>query len=172
MKIKYEITSDLKKETKKRVAKLAKEFPKEPPDIKVFQNKNGYNGIVAQVGIPVAAVCEHHEVGIHGEVDIAYIPGEWVVGLSKLARVAIHYMNVTRKITQEDATVDIVKFLEKTLKPKGLMVIVRAKHDCITYRGIKAPSLTITSEVRGVFEDPEKGARQEFLQLVGNHHKD
>lgn len=165
--IKKELPHELKQSTAHRVKKMQAEFAR-PPILKVFKNE-GYDQIIGQVSIPITALCEHHEVAFSGEVHIGYIPDEWLVGLSKLARVAEYYLNPVRKTLQERATHQILNHLKKHLKPRGIMVVIKATHTCITYRGVKKPSLTITSAVDGFFADPTKGARQEFLQLV-NHH--
>lgn len=159
---------DLQEETRKRVERMKEEFSA-PPKIKVFENVEKYDQIIAQVNIPVTALCEHHEVAFFGSVSIAYIPRDYIVGLSKLARVAEYYLNPTVRTVQEKATQQILNHLQRELKPKGLMVVVKATHNCIVYRGVKKPSLTITSAVKGIFADPKKGARQEFLQLIASH---
>lgn len=159
-----ETAEQLEQETKKRVAKMQKEFSI-PPKMKVFENTEKYSQLISQVGVPVTALCEHHEVSFTGDVSIGYIPGDVLIGLSKLARVSEYFLNPTVKTVQEKATQQISNYLEKTLKPKGLMVIVRARHNCVSYRGIKKPSVTITSSVTGLFKD-DLGLRQEFLQIV------
>jgi GTP cyclohydrolase I len=166
LKIVIEKSKDLEKETKKRLRALKKEFDKELV-IKLFENKEKYDQIIAQVGIPFVALCEHHWVPFEGEVAIAYIPGKYLIGLSKLARIVEYYLNPTIKTTQEKATHQILNALKK-IKPKGVMVVIKAKHSCICYRGVKKPSLTITSAVYGVFRNPPKGLnpREEFLKLL------
>ncbi len=161
-----EKSEQLQKSTAKRISKM-EAFFKQKPKLKAFQNTEKYDQMIAQVGIPVSALCEHHGVSFHGEVAISYIPGSYLVGLSKLARVAEYYLNPTVRTLQERATQQIVNHLLKELKPKGLMVVIKATHDCITYRGVKKPSLTITSSVSGIFST-DLGARQEFLSLINN----
>lgn len=168
IKIRREKEKELKKFTSKRRSRMEQEFKKDP-EVTVFDNVHRYDQIVGQVGIPFAAVCEHHEVGFEGQVNIAYIPAETVVGLSKLARIAEKFLNPTVKTTQEKATHLITHAIEELLRPRGVMVVVKAKHGCISHRGVKKPSTTITSSVRGAFAyDP--GARGEFLQLVNSNH--
>lgn len=169
MKQKKELDKDLKKETARRIKKMQQEFRK-PWKFTVFQNKHNYDQIIAQVNIPITALCEHHHVAFHGIANIAYIPGDWVVGLSKLARVAERYLNPTVYTVQEKATHLIMRDLKKALNPKGVMVVIKATHDCIAYRGVKKPSITITSAVDGVFAEDTNGARQEFLSLVNSNH--
>jgi GTP cyclohydrolase I len=168
--MKIEKPKELKKQTKRRKQRMKKEFSKKF-NVTVFENSHNYDQIIAQVGIPVTALCEHHEVAIHGTVSIAYIPDKYLVGLSKLARIAEKWMNPTVKTLQEKATHQILKELVKEVKPKGAMVIVKAVHDCIAHRGVKKPSLTITSAIYGIFEDFSNGARQEFLELVNSNER-
>jgi len=158
---------DLKKETKKRIARAKKEFDHEP-DMKEFENTEGYHGIVAQVGIKCTGKCEHHHLEFKGDVSIAYVPGDTLVGLSKMARVAEYYMNPLLPSLQERITQQILNHLVKTLNPRGVMVVVKARHGCIADRGVKKDSLTITSSVQGIFET-DNGARNEFLQLVNSN---
>jgi len=155
---------DLEVETKKRIDKLNKEFA-EKPIIKLFENIHGYDQIIAQVGIPVSALCEHHHVSFEGEVAIAYIPDKYLTGLSKLGRLSEYYLNPTVKTTQEKATHQILKDLIATLNPLGAMVVVKARHNCICFRGVKKPSTTITSAVYGKFKE-QQATRQEFLSLL------
>jgi len=164
MKIIIEKKQDLVKETERRKKLIKKEFQKEPV-IRLFENKDGYDQIIAQVGIPFYALCEHHEIGFEGEVSIAYIPDRWLTGLSKFGRITEYFLNSVVKTTQEKATHQILDVLVKTLRPKGVMVIIKAKHSCICYRGVKKPSLTITSAIQGIFKDNPM-TRQEFLMLI------
>ncbi|MHA1867135.1 MAG: GTP cyclohydrolase I [Candidatus Heimdallarchaeaceae archaeon] len=163
MKTVIEKIEDLEKETRKRKRRLKREFSKEPI-VKLFPNKYGYDQIIAQVGIPFSALCEHHEVAFEGEVSIGYIPNKWLTGLSKLGRIVEYYLNPTVKTTQEKATHLILQHLKKTIKPKGAIVIIKARHGCICYRGVKKPSLTVTSAVDGIFKD--LSVKQEFLQII------
>ncbi len=154
---------ELEKETKRRKKGMEEEFSKDVI-VRLFPNDEGYDQMIAQTNIPFTALCEHHEVSFEGEASIAYIPGEWLVGLSKIARITEHYLNPTVKTIQERATQQILEVLKK-VEPKGVMVILKAKHNCLCHRGVKRPSLTITSAVYGEFA---KGlnAREEFLKLI------
>ena len=164
MKTRIELPKDLKKETTRRVREMKKEFSGDP-EIKLFPNDKNYDQIIAQVGIKFSSLCEHHLVSFHGDVSIAYIPNLWLTGLSKFARVVKKYLNPVRPTIQEKATQQITNHLIKALQPNGLMVIIRAEHDCIGYRGIKSPSTTITSAVYGSFRD-NSAIKQEFLTLL------
>lgn len=162
MKIVIEKEKDLAQSTTRRVIKLRQEFKE--PVLKVFENTHHYDQIIAQTEIPFTALCEHHRIAFEGEVSIAYIPGKYLIGLSKLGRIVEYYLNPTVETIQEKATNQILEAL-KLIKPKGLMVIIKAKHGCICYRGVKKPSWTITSAVYGIFRD-NINARQEFLSLI------
>ncbi len=97
--------------------------------------------------------------------DIAYIAEDYALGLSKFGRVA--QLLSKRPVLQETLTQDILDTFVNQLKPKGVMVVVRGSHGCMSYRGIKQNSTIITSSVSGVFEK-DLGARQEFLALIAN----
>ena len=125
------------------------------------------NELIAVHDLPFVSCCSHHLLPVTGFCDIGYIPdGNGVIGLSKLARLVD---TLARQPTmQESLTQAVADAVEDILKPKGVMVVIQATHTCMTLRGIKATgSLTTTSAVRGVFLDPSRGARAEFLSLVG-----
>jgi GTP cyclohydrolase I len=164
----YELKHQKKKETLKRIKKMKLEF-KRPPTLKLFENTEGYDQIIAQLGIPVTALCEHHEVQFHGEVFIAYVPNKWLVGLSKLARVAEYFLNPTVKTIQEKATQQILSYLEKRIHAQGIIVIIKANHGCISLRGVKKPSLTVTMATSGCFSEPGNELRREFLGMVNSY---
>jgi len=160
----HETLEELEEQTKKRVARMKEEFNKEP-NLKTFDNVEGYDQMIIQKNIPFMALCEHHEVAFAGTISIAYIPQNKILGLSKLARVAEFYANPTVKTLQERITQQIADKLEKELSPLGVAVLVRAHHGCMEYRGVKKPSETITSALKGVFfTSPE--VREEFLRLI------
>jgi GTP cyclohydrolase I len=154
----------MNEETKDRIKRMKEEFSKDP-ECKVFDNKYNYDGMLIQKGIPYSANCEHHRVAFNGEVSVGYIPTTKLIGLSKIGRIVEWYLNPTVYTLQEKATEQIIKRLDKELEPKGVMVVVTGIHTCIAYRGVKKPSTTITSAVRGNFADNEK-TRQEFLSLI------
>jgi len=160
--IRIEKEQDFRANNIRRRDKMIGEFSKKPV-LTLFKNK-GYDQIIAQVGIPFSAICEHHLVSFEGEASIGYIPGRYLIGLSKIGRVVEYYLNPIKVTTQEKATQQIMNTL-KRVKPQGIMVVVKARHTCICYRGIKKPSLTITSAVYGTFRE-DFSARNEFLQLI------
>ena len=166
--VQHELKKQKKKETKKRIKKMKLEFNR-LPIIKLFENDKKYDDMVAQLGIPITATCEHHEVQFHGEVFVAYVPDKWLVGLSKLARVSEYFLNPTVKTIQEKATKQILNYLERRIKSRGVIVVVKANHGCISLRGVKKPSLTVTMASSGCFSEPEKNFRSEFLDLVNSY---
>lgn len=123
------------------------------------------NGLVIVKDIPFFSHCEHHMVPFVGKVHIAYVPGERVVGLSKLARLVECFAR--RLQIQERLTNQIADTIKDVLDPAGVMVIVQAEHLCMTMRGVKKPGAkTITSSVSGVFVS-NSDARAEVLSLIG-----
>jgi GTP cyclohydrolase I len=113
----------------------------------------------------VVSMCAHHMLPVTGWAWVGYIPDGHVVGISKLARIVHHY---ARQFTvQERVTQQIAKLLMDQVKPKGVMVVIKADHGCMRMRGVEEPNaLTVTSAVRGVFlGDPS--AKEEFLRLIG-----
>lgn len=163
IKIVKERPEDLKRETECRVNRMDNEFSKDLT-LKLFPNDEGYDQIISQVKIPFTALCEHHRVSFEGYAYVAYIPDKWFVGLSKLARVVEFYLNPTIETLQERATHQILKTMEE-INAKGVMVVLKAKHNCVCYRGVKKPSWTITSAVSGAFKK-EINPREEFLKLL------
>lgn len=133
-------------------------------ELKCFEDgANNYDEMVMVKDIPIYSKCEHHLADIFGTATIAYIPNGKVVGLSKLSRVADIYAR--RLQVQERLTVQIADALWTHLEPKGVGVIIRARHMCMESRGLcQQGHHTITSALRGVMKagDP----RAEFLQLA------
>ncbi|MCD9624654.1 GTP cyclohydrolase I FolE [Rhabdothermincola sp. EGI L10124] len=104
--------------------------------------------------IALTSMCEHHLVPFIGKAHVAYIPNEdgRVTGLSKLARLVDAYAK--RPQVQERLTAQIADEIERTLQPRGVLVVVEAEHLCMSMRGVKKPgSSTVTSAVRGLFRD-------------------
>lgn len=94
----------------------------------------GYDDLVLLRDIPLRSVCEHHMAAIRGVAHVAYLPGERVVGISKLARLVDAYAR--RLQIQERLTAEIADTLQQTLQPRGVAVVLCATHDCIASRGI------------------------------------
>jgi GTP cyclohydrolase I len=115
--------------------------------------------------IPFSSVCNHHVVPFVGHAWIGYVPNGNIGGLSKFARVVHHYAR--RLQVQEELTDQIAEFLETTLKPLGVIVVLEAEHLCMTIRGVQTPGTTTrTVETRGVFADHTKTAKNEFLMGI------
>ena len=130
--------------------------------LKQFPVEN--NEIVLEKDITFYSMCEHHLMPFYGKAHLAYIPNGKVTGLSKLARTVEIYSK--RPPIQERLTVPIAGALERTLDPKGIMVMLEAEHTCMTMRGIKKPgSKTITTVTRGAFTE-DKELQKMFLSMV------
>ena len=169
-------------ETPKRVANMYEEifggYEMDPATIlsKTFDAGNTHddecdpvdvyvNGIVIVKDIPFFSHCEHHMVPFIGKVNIAYVPKDRVVGLSKLARLVECFAR--RLQIQERLTNEIADAIIENLDPVGVMVTVQAEHLCMTMRGVKKPGAkTVTSSVSGCFAD-NSAARNEALSLMG-----
>jgi GTP cyclohydrolase I len=123
-----------------------------------------YDEMVVVRDIDFYSLCEHHMVPFFGRVHVAYIPNGQVVGLSKIPRTVEIFAR--RLQVQERLTMDIAQTIEAVLKPKGVGVVVEAKHLCMMMRGVeKQNTSAITSSLRGVFESDPK-TRSEFMDLI------
>jgi len=130
-----------------------------------FPNDEGYDELVLARSIPMQSVCEHHLLPFTGVAHVGYLPGQRILGLSKLARVVEHFAR--RPQVQERLTKQVADWLEMTLEPAGVGVVIEAEHQCMTLRGVRAAgSKTITSTLLGTLRhDPR--SRAEFFDLVG-----
>ncbi len=132
---------------------------------RVFEDVKGYDDIVMLRDIDVESHCEHHMAPFLGKACVAYMPLDNVVGISKLARVVEIYAK--RLQTQETMTSQILNAIQDTLKPMGAAVLIDAKHECMTTRGVHHPNVsTITTQFSGVFKS-DKELRERFLRLSG-----
>jgi GTP cyclohydrolase I len=123
-----------------------------------------YDELVVVRDIDFYSLCEHHMVPFFGRVHVAYIPNGKVVGLSKIPRTVEIFAR--RLQVQERLTMDIAQTIEAVLKPKGVGVVIEAKHLCMMMRGVEKQNTTaITSSLRGVFESDPK-TRAEFMDLI------
>jgi len=123
-----------------------------------------YDELVVVRDIDFYSLCEHHMVPFFGRAHVAYIPDGKVVGLSKIPRTVEIFAR--RLQVQERLTMDIARTIEAVLKPKGVGVVIEAKHLCMMMRGIeKQNTFAITSSLRGVFESDSK-TRAEFMGLI------
>jgi GTP cyclohydrolase I len=136
-------------------------------DLTTFPNDEGYDELVLARAIPLRSVCEHHLLPFVGVAHVGYLPGERILGLSKLARVVEHF--ACRPQVQERLTKQIADWLCEHLSPKGVGVVIEAEHTCMTLRGVKATgSNTVTSTLLGTLRADAR-SRHEFFSLTGVH---
>ena len=129
-----------------------------------FPNDGDYDELVVARGIPFHSLCEHHLLPFIGVAHVGYLPGERIVGLSKLVRVVELYARSLQ--VQERLTTQIASWLERELDPKGVGVVIEAEHMCMSLRGVQKPgATTITSALRGLVRDDPR-TRGEFLSLT------
>lgn len=132
-----------------------------------FPNDEDYDELVLVRDIPLRSVCEHHLLPFTGTAHIGYLPGDRILGLSKLARVAEHFS--CRPQVQERLTRQIADWLDEQLRPRGVGVVIEAEHTCMTLRGVRAAgSTTVTSALLGRLRADAR-SRQEFFALAGIH---
>lgn len=123
-----------------------------------------YDDVVIVRDIDFFSLCEHHLLPFYGQAHVAYIPDGKILGLSKIPRTV--EMFARRLQVQERMTEQIAEFLETTLQPKGVAVVVEAVHMCARMRGIKSHSTRmVTRAMRGIFKT-DRQARQELLALL------
>jgi GTP cyclohydrolase I len=126
-----------------------------------FPNDEHYDELVLARSIPFTSVCEHHMLPFTGTATVGYLPGDRILGLSKLARVVELFAR--RPQVQERLTTQVARWLDTHLRPKGVGVVVEAEHTCMTLRGVTAHgSTTITSALLGLVRDDGR-TRAEFL---------
>ncbi|MCA0426931.1 MAG: GTP cyclohydrolase I FolE [Bacteroidetes bacterium] len=164
-----DLNDDSLKGTPHRVAKMyVKEMfkgldPKHLPAAKLFENKYQYKNILIEKNISFHSVCEHHFVPIIGKAHVAYIPGNSVVGLSKLNRIVRYFAQ--RPQVQERMTMQIANMLKEVLQTQDVAVIIEADHMCVAMRGVQdITSSTITTEFCGKFQDAK--TREELMRLI------
>ncbi|MFD5094160.1 GTP cyclohydrolase I FolE [Amycolatopsis thailandensis] len=134
-------------------------------DLTTFPNDEGYDELVLARGIPVRSVCEHHLLPFVGVAHVGYLPGERILGLSKLARIVEHF--ACRPQVQERLTKQVADWLDEQLQPRGVGVVIEAEHSCMTLRGVQAVgSSTVTSTLLGTLREDAR-SRQEFFALTG-----
>jgi GTP cyclohydrolase IA len=156
-------------DTPKRVVKSYEEFfagyDENPREVllRTFEEVEGYDDIVMLRDIALESHCEHHMVPIIGKAHIAYLPNKRVVGISKLARVLEIFAK--RLQTQETMTAQVARTIQEVLEPRGVALLVDAKHFCMTTRGVHKPDVsTITTTFTGVFK--EERYERRFLELI------
>ena len=140
-------------------------FDARPFRLTTFPNEEGYDELVLARDIPFRTVCEHHLLPFRGVAHVGYLPGEAVVGLSKLARLVEHF--AARPQTQERLTQQVADFLAARLNPRGVGVVLKAEHACMTLRGVGAlGTTTVTSALLGALRADAR-SRSEFFALAG-----
>jgi GTP cyclohydrolase I len=145
-------------------AALAELLTPEPFEATTFPNDGGYDEMVVARAIPFHSLCEHHLLPFHGVAHVGYLPGERIIGLSKLGRVVDLFAR--RLQVQERMTVQIADWLADHLAPKGIGVVLEAEHMCMSLRGVRKPGArTVTSALRGLVRDDPR-TRQELLGLA------
>ncbi|AUC23313.1 GTP cyclohydrolase I FolE [Polaribacter sejongensis] len=164
-----DLTDDSLSGTPYRVAKMyVKELfyglnPVNKPKLSTFENKYGYNKMLVEQNITIDSACEHHFLPIIGYANVAYIPKDKVIGLSKINRLVDYYAR--RPQVQERLVLQILNDLQTILGTKDVIVSVTAKHLCVSSRGIKdQSSFTTTLEYGGCFTEVEK--RNDFLKII------
>jgi GTP cyclohydrolase IA len=159
-------TSEHLADTPARVARsFAEQLSPREFRLTTFPNDEGYDEMVVARSIPVQSLCEHHLLPFHGVAHVGYLPGERILGLSKLARVVELFARDLQ--VQERLTKQVADWLAEHLRPKGVGVVVEAEHLCMSLRGVRAPgAVTVTSAVHGLLRE-DRGSRQEFFSLAG-----
>jgi GTP cyclohydrolase IA len=160
-----DVDSDSLEETPRRVADAFAELltPK-PFRATTFPNEDGYDQLIVARAIPFHSLCMHHLLPFHGLAHIAYLPGERIIGLSKLGRIVEFFSRDLQ--VQERLTTQIAGWLERELEPKGVGVVLEAEHLCMSLRGVqKLGAKTVTSALHGLVRDDPR-TRQEFLALT------
>jgi GTP cyclohydrolase I len=134
-----------------------------------FPNDDGYDELVLVRSIPFHSLCMHHMLPFYGIAHVGYLPGERIVGLSKLGRVVELFARDLQ--VQERLTTQIAGWIQEHLNPKGVGVVLEAEHLCMSLRGVqKFGSTTVTSSLHGSVRDDVR-TRQEFLALTTRSHR-
>lgn len=157
--------------TPKRIAKmLVNELLegrfKSAPKSTVFPNRKQVDELIISKGIEVMSLCSHHWLPISGVAAVGYIPGEYVIGLSKLSRIVEWFSR--RGQIQEELGEQIADYIEELIKPKALGVVINAKHYCMIARGVRGSedkATMVTSVMRGYLAN-DLNLRNEFLKLI------
>jgi GTP cyclohydrolase IA len=162
-----DLESEHLRETPRRVAaaygELLTPMPFNPT---TFPNEERYDELVLVEGIPFQSLCMHHLLPFHGVAHVAYLPGDRLIGLSKLARVVELFARDLQ--LQERLATQIADWLEATLRPRGVGVVLEAEHLCMSLRGVQKPGArTVTSALRGGVKDDPR-TRAEFLSLIAD----
>ncbi len=161
----FDVEEEVLRQTPRRVAATFSDFLSvEPFELTTFPNTEGYDELVIARSIQFHSLCMHHLLPFVGVAHVGYIPGDRIIGLSKLARVVERFARTLQ--VQERMTAQIADCLERNLRPIGVGVVVEAEHMCMSLRGVRKPGAkTVTSALHGVIRDDPR-TRQEFLTLA------
>ena len=166
-----DVTREGLEKTPLRVAKaiqfLTHGYDHDPKEILLSARfREDYKQMVIVKDIDIFSLCEHHMIPFIGKAHVAYIPNNYITGLSKIARVVEVYAR--RLQVQERLTTQIKTAIQETLNPLGVAVVIEARHLCMVMRGVqKQNSVTTTSDFTGAFE--RKETREEFIHLISSH---
>jgi GTP cyclohydrolase I len=162
-----DLTAEGVRDTPRRMARMYAELLTPAPFAPTtFANDGGYDELVVATQIPFHSLCEHHLLPFVGVAHVGYLPGERIIGLSKLARVVELFARDLQ--VQERLTTQVAGWLDTHLRPRGVGVVIEAEHLCMSLRGVqKAGARTVTSALLGLVRDDPR-TRQEFLSLTGS----
>ena len=133
---------------------------------RTFEETDGYDEMVVLRDVRFESFCEHHVAPIIGTAHIGYLPNRRVIGISKLARVVEAYAK--RLQIQERFTAQIATTIDDVLKPRGVGIVIKASHHCMTTRGVHQTGVSmVTSRMLGTFRS-DATTRREFLAMIGN----
>ena len=152
--------------TPRRLAHALAELLTAPEfDATTFANAEGYDDLVLVEDIPMQSVCEHHLLPFVGVAHVGYLPGDRILGLSKLARVVELF--ACRAQVQERLTKQVADWLQEHLRPRGVGVVIEAEHLCMSLRGVRATGTrTVTSTLLGSLRE-DACSRAEFFAMAG-----
>jgi GTP cyclohydrolase IA len=160
-----ELDGESVRDTPARMARMYAELLTPPSFAPTTFPNEGYDELVVATGIPFHSMCEHHLLPFVGVAHVGYLPGERIIGLSKLARVVELFARSLQ--VQERLTTQVAGWLDAQLAPKGVGVVLEAEHMCMSLRGVQKPgSRTVTSALLGRLRDDPR-TRHEFLSLTG-----
>jgi GTP cyclohydrolase IA len=153
------------KDTPRRVADAYAELlTPHPFRATTFPNDDGYDELIVARAIPFHSLCMHHLLPFYGVAHVGYLPGQRIIGLSKLARVVELFARDLQ--IQERLTTQVADWLQRELEPRGVGVVLEAEHLCMSLRGVQTfGAETVTSALHGLIRDDAR-TRQEFLALT------
>ena len=161
-----DLSADDLADTPRRIARMYEDLLTPPPfSPTTFVNDAQYDEMVLVRDIPFTSLCAHHLLPFSGIAHVGYLPGERIIGLSKLARIVTHFARNLQ--VQERLTKQVAHWLKRELRPRGVGVVLKAEHQCMTIRGAQAVgSTTVTSTMHGLLRR-NAASREEFLALCG-----